>query len=101
MRTDAELFAFVPLFDPGVLASLPQLLLRYEDNGFFPGDMDIRTELMPSVTYSRAICVEADNVALRYRREPIAYRRALFLQRYFHVRRPAARADGLENLCDE
>eukprot|EP00171_Calliarthron_tuberculosum_P023024 IDg23024t1 len=101
LRTDAELFAFAPWFDPGVVASPPRWLLRYADNGVFPGDMAISTELVPSPTYRRSMCVDADEFLSRHRRDPVAYCRALYLQRYFHVRRPASRADGLENLCDE
>eukprot|EP00171_Calliarthron_tuberculosum_P019969 IDg19969t1 len=101
LRTDAELFAFAPWFDPGVVANPPRWLLQYADNGVFPGDMDIRTELVPSVTYRRGICVDVDDFAPRHRRDPVAYCRALYLQRYFHVRRPAIRAVGLEDLCDE
>eukprot|EP00171_Calliarthron_tuberculosum_P005535 IDg5535t1 len=101
LRTDAELFAFAPWFDPGVVSSPPRWLLGCAENGFFPGDMAISTELVPSPTYRRGVCVEIDEFTARHRRDPATYCRALFLQRYFHVRRPALRADGLENHCDE
>eukprot|EP00171_Calliarthron_tuberculosum_P001544 IDg1544t1 len=101
LRTDAELFAFAPWLDPGVVSNPPRWLLQYASDGYFPGDMAISVELVPSVTYRRGVCVDIDDFSSRHRRDPIAYCRALYLQRYFHVRRPASRADGIENLCDE
>lgn len=101
LRADAEIYAFAPWFEPEITVQPPGWLMEYSADGYFPGGMDLSTELMASSVYRRPMSVAPQDYGRRLHAETVVYRRALFIQKYFHVRRLARCSVYLYRPCEE
>lgn len=100
VREFAPLYDFTLWFDDGVLIERLTWLKQYlSADGIFGGEMDVSLTLVGLPLYEWPISLRTSDVALRVSGGLQVYRRAMFLQSYFHVRRPPADRQSIVGLC--